>query len=132
MDETQREYLMQLQRLTYGLYPYPDLYMSELEGERDLQYLMQMYPKDAKQIQKKVEKACDKLEYEGSMLYDEYPDRVSMLLICDQIAGEMMAEEAGDGPVQPMEPARRSLLEVLLYNEMHKRRCERRGNRRFW
>jgi hypothetical protein len=106
--------------------------MSEVESDRDLQYLMQMYPKDAKLLQKKVEQACDRLEYEGSMLYDEYPDRISMLMICDRIAGEVMAQEAQDGPVGVMEPARRSLLEVLLYHEMHRRRCERRSNRRFW
>jgi hypothetical protein len=137
MDETQREYMLQmqqlqqLQRLSYGLYPYPDLYMGEMENERDLQYLMQMYPADAKRLQKKVEQACDKLEYEGSMMYDEYPDRVSMLLICDRIAQEL-AEESEDGQLQPMDPNRRSLLEVLLYNEMHKRRSKHRGNRRFW
>ena len=27
---------------------------------------------------------------------------------------------------------RRNLLEVLLFNEMHKRRCKRRQCRRFW
>jgi hypothetical protein len=105
--------------------------MGEMENERDLQYLMQMYPADAKRLQKKVEQACDKLEYEGSMMYDEYPDRVSMLLICDRIAQEL-AEESEDGQLQPMDPNRRSLLEVLLYNEMHKRRSKHRGNRRFW
>jgi hypothetical protein len=140
MDEAQRDYLLQmqqmqqLQRLSYGLYPYPDLYMNELESERDLQYLMQMYPADAKKLQKKVEQACDKLEYEGSMMYDEYPDRVSMLLICDKIAKELEAEEA-DGQSQPPDANRKNLLEVLLYNEMHKRRCKHRGNcrnLRFW
>jgi hypothetical protein len=136
MDENQRDYflqmqqLQQLQRLSYGLYPYPDLYMSEMETERDMQYLMQMYPKDAKQLQKKVEQACDKLEYEGSMMYDEYPDRVSMLLICDRIAGEL-TEEA-DGQDASMDPNRRSLLEVLLYNEIYKRRSKHRSSRRFW
>jgi hypothetical protein len=137
MDENQRDYflqmqqLQQLQRMSYGLYPYPDLYRNEIETERDMQYLMQMYPKDAKKLQQKVEQACDRLEYEGSMMYDEYPDRVSMLLICDRIAEEL-ADEETDGGDAPMDPNRRSLLEVLLYNEMHKRRCKRRESRRFW
>ena len=162
------------------MYPYPDLYMSEIETDRDLQYLQQMYPQDAKRMQKKVEEECDRLEYEGSMMYDEYPDRVSMLLICDRIADAIAREEAekqaleeageaaemeageemnamqmrrpefgpggqppfdpehrpprpkGPGHRPPFDPGRRSLLEVLLYNEMYRRRCKQRRARRFW
>ena len=186
MDFNQRDYYFQMQQLRqipYSLmYPYPDLYMSEMETERDLQYLQQMYPADAKKMQKKVEEELDKLEYEGSMMYDEYPDRVSMLLICDRIEkalaredAERQAKEEADraGDMRPgmgvdMRPdmatgmrsdmetdeemnamdmrrrgrgereeprfdrGRRNLLEVLLFNEMHKRRCKRRQCRRFW
>ena len=98
MDFNQRDYFFQMQQLRqmpYPLmYPYPDLYMSEMETERDLQYLQQMYPADAKRMQKKVEEELDKLEYEGSMMYDEYPDRVSMLLICDRIEKALAGEDA--------------------------------------
>ena len=196
MDFNQRDYFFQMQQLRqmpYSLmYPYPDLYMSEMETERDLQYLQQMYPADAKRMQKKVEEELDKLEYEGSMMYDEYPDRVSMLLICDRIEKALAGEDAerqakeeadrdakanmrpgtgadmrpgmgadmrpdmGTGKRSDMEPdeemnamdmrrrdrrdrddfrfdrGRRNLLEVLLFNEMHKRRCKRRQCRRFW
>ena len=202
MDFNQRDYFFQMQQLRqmpYPLmYPYPDLYMSEMETERDLQYLQQMYPTDAKRMQKKVEEELDKLEYEGSMMYDEYPDRVSMLLICDRIEKALAREEAerrakeeadrnsdmrpganadmrsdmrldmkpgtgadmrpdmGTGMRPDMETdeemnamnvrrrgrgdrddfrfdrGRRNLLEVLLFNEMHKRRCKRRQCRRFW
>ncbi|MBO5246605.1 MAG: hypothetical protein J6B28_05015 [Eubacterium sp.] len=141
----------QMHQMTYPfMYPYPDVYMNEVETERDLQYLQQMYPTDAKEMQKKVKETCDKLEYEGSMMYDEYPDRMTMLLICDRIADELMREEEASQTQQQMElpqevqtmqmrthrrsldKGRRSLLEVLLYNEMHKRRCKRRQCRRFW
>lgn len=206
MDFNQRDYYFQMQQMRqmpYPLmYPYPDLYMSEMETERDLQYLQQMYPADAKRMQKKVEEELDKLEYEGSMMYDEYPDRVSMLLICDRIEKALDREDAerrakeeadrgsdmrsganadmrsdmrpganadmgsdmrpdmrpgmGIGMRSDMEPeeemnamdmrrrgrgdrddyrfdrGRRNLLEVLLFNEMHKRRCKRRQCRRFW
>lgn len=168
MDFNQRDYFFQMQQmrqLPYPLmYPYPDVYMSEMETERDMQYLQQMYPADAKRMQKKVEEECDKLEYEGSMMYDEYPDRVSMLLICDRIekalAGEdaerQAKEEADRGgdmssgiyssgeemnamdmrrrgrEEHRFDRDRRNLLEVLLFNEMHKRRCKRRQCRRFW
>ena len=162
MDFNQRDYFFQMQQLRqmpYSLmYPYPDLYMSEMETERDLQYLQQMYPTDAKRMQKKVEEELDKLEYEGSMMYDEYPDRVSMLLICDRIEKALAREDAerqareeadmetdedmnamdmrrrgrGDRDDFRFDRGRRNLLEVLLFNEMHKRRCKRRQCRRFW
>ena len=187
MDFNQRDYFFQMQQLRQMqypfMYPYPDLYMSEMETERDLQYLQQMYPADAKRMQKKVEEELDKLEYEGSMMYDEYPDRVTLLLICDRIENALAREDAerrakeeadrgsdmrpGMGAdMRPganvekrpeirsdMEPdeemnamdmrrrgrgeppydrGRRNLLEVLLFNEMHKRRCKRRQCRRFW
>ena len=162
MDFNQRDYYFQMQQLRqmpYSLmYPYPDLYMSEMETERDLQYLQQMYPADAKRMQKKVEEELDKLEYEGSMMYDEYPDRVSMLLICDRIEKALAREDAerqakeeadmepdeemnamnmrrrdrGDRDDFRLDRGRRNLLEVLLFNEMHKRRCKRRQCRRFW
>lgn len=162
MDFNQRDYFFQMQQLRqmpYSLmYPYPDLYMSEMETERDLQYLQQMYPADAKRMQKKVEEELDKLEYEGSMMYDEYPDRVSMLLICDRIEKALAREDAerqareeadmetdedmnamdmrrrgrGDRDDPRFDRGRRNLLEVLLFNEMHKRRCKRRQCRRFW
>ena len=194
MDFNQRDYFFQMQQLRQMpypfMYPYPDLYMSEMETERDLQYLQQMYPADAKRMQKKVEEELDKLEYEGSMMYDEYPDRVSMLLICDRIEKALAREDAerrakeeadrgsdmrpganadmrsdmspdmrpgmGIGMRSDMEPeeemnamdmrrrgrgdrddyrfdrGRRNLLEVLLFNEMHNRRCKRRQCRRFW
>ena len=162
MDFNQRDYFFQMQQLRqipYSLmYPYPDLYMSEMETERDLQYLQQMYPADAKKMQKKVEEELDKLEYEGSMMYDEYPDRVSMLLICDRIEKALAREDAerqareeadmetdedmnamdmrrrgrGDRDDPRFDRGRRNLLEVLLFNEMHKRRCKRRQCRRFW
>ncbi len=99
-DYSQRDYFFQMQQMRQMqmpfslMYPYPDLYMSEIETDRDLQYLQQMYPQDAKRMQKKVEEECDRLEYEGSMMYDEYPDRVSMLLICDRIADAIAREEA--------------------------------------
>ena len=146
MDFNQRDYFFQMQQMRqipYSLmYPYPDLYMSEMETERDLQYLQQMYPADAKRMQKKVEEELDKLEYEGSMMYDEYPDRVSMLLICDRIEKALAREDAerqareeadmetdedmnamdmrrrgrGDRDDPRFDRGRRNLLEVLLFN----------------
>ena len=41
----------------------------------ETQYFMNMYPEKMSRIQRTVEEECDKMDYEGSLMYDEYPDR---------------------------------------------------------
>ena len=90
-----------------------------------------MYPTDAKEMQKKVKEACDKLEYEGSMMYDEYPDRYGMERLTESVWEIIKREEQSKNP-QEMQNAEtwewiKALLFVLLNNEIYKRR---NGNRR--
>ena len=70
--------------------------------------------------------ACDELEYEGSMMYDEYPDQLSLrkksLEIWERAEkGERFGKDApGWEQVQ-------DLIGVLLLQEMM---CRRKTNRR--
>ena len=59
----------------YMTYPLPMYYQEEDSIIRDLEYLQQMYPSEAKRYQKTISDILDKLDYEGSMIYDEYPDK---------------------------------------------------------
>lgn len=59
----------------YMAYPLPLYYQEEDTVTRDLEYLQQMYPLEAKKYQKIIAETLDRLDYEGSMIYDEYPDR---------------------------------------------------------
>ena len=43
---------------------------------QDFAYYKSLYPAACKQMQLCVEAVCDALEYEGSPIYDEYPDRI--------------------------------------------------------
>ena len=43
---------------------------------QDFAYFKSLYPAACKQMQLCVEAVCDELEYEGSPIYDEYPDRI--------------------------------------------------------
>lgn len=54
--------------------------------ENDYSYLKQMCPSPAGKLADLIEDACDRLEYEGSFLYDEYPDKTTLLKITDSIA----------------------------------------------
>ena len=59
----------------YMAYPMPMFGQQENTVMRDLEYMQQMYPKEAKHYQKLIAGILDKMDYEGSMIYDEYPDR---------------------------------------------------------
>lgn len=43
---------------------------------RDFDYFKSMYPVQVKQLQLSVDAVIDEMEYEGSPIYDEYPDRI--------------------------------------------------------
>lgn len=69
----------------YMAYPMQTVYMEELEYARDLEKLKGMYPKEVRTIQEMVEDECDKMEYEGSLMFDEYPDKVMVNQIVKRI-----------------------------------------------
>lgn len=135
----------------YMAYPMQDVYLSEIEYERDRERLKEMYPKEAKRIQRVVEEECDKMEYDGSLMFDEYPDRVMVQKLCDDIynkvydntTAEVEMEQykdrrpgGGYPPPPPPPPHRdrggRDLIEILLFDEMFRRRCRHNRCRRFW
>lgn len=139
----------------YMSYPMQNLYLTEMEYEKDMERMKELYPREVKRILEFVEDECDKMEYEGSLMFDEYPDRLMLEMVVDRIyqnaAGEkqdMEAEQYWGGmtpPPPPPGPGRppqgppggqgdhlRSLIGVLLNNEMYRRRCRHRRCRRWW
>jgi len=99
----------------------------------DLEYLQELYPREAKRILKKVIKQLDYIDYEGSIIYHEYPDRVGIYRIVLAILLEMEREEEQNQT--PLNPEKRMWLEdmirLVLYQEMYKRRLSNRRDFRF-
>lgn len=142
----------------YMSYPMQNLYLTEMEYEKDMDRMKELYPREVKRILEFVEDECDKMEYEGSLMFDEYPDRLMLERIVDRIYqnvadqdtdgsvtaeqywGGQMPEQRQRGPKDPppFRPPRRhrddlrSLIGVLLNNEMFRRRCRHRRCRRWW
>ena len=83
----------------YMAYPMQTVYMEELEYARDLEKLKGMYPKEVRSIQEMVEDECDKMEYEGSLMFDEYPDR----LMVNRIVKRIYDASAGQPDIQKYE-----------------------------
>ena len=59
----------------YMTYPMQSMYLTEMEYEKDMERMKQYYPAETKEIMELVEQRLDQLEYEGSRIYDEEPDR---------------------------------------------------------
>ena len=58
----------------YMTYPMQNLYLMEMEYEKDMDRMKQLYPKEVQLFLPVIEKHCDELEFEGSRIYDEDPD----------------------------------------------------------
>lgn len=131
----------------YQMFAYPRALREEQENERDAQRMMAMYPAVARDVQRLVEDECDKMEYDGSMMYDEQPDQLILRQIVRSIYEQMKEQYPVTEENQPdeelsMQEGRRryppdqnwlsDLISVMLGNEMHRRRCRRRHCRRFY
>ena len=53
--------------------------------DRDIDYVKEMYPLTFSRIQELVEFESDRQEFAGSMMFDEYPDRLMLKQIVDRI-----------------------------------------------
>lgn len=107
----------------YKTYAIPGFYNGERIQEREFALMKSFYPETARKIQQKVEEECQLLDYEGSRLYDEYPDKFMMhqlyANIRDDMKGEMETQEMPDAFLD-------ELIQVILYQEISRRRCRRR------
>lgn len=116
----------------YMTYPMQNTLFEETEYEKDCRRLQELYPRDARQIQSLVDRECDRMEYEGSMMFDRYPDRLMMELICRRIYRELNPQDVEeDGKLNP-EERYFQLIQVMLMQEMYRRRCRHYRCRRWY
>lgn len=110
----------------YMTYPLPLYYQEEDTVTRDLEYLQQMYPAEAKKYQKIIAGILDKLDYEGSMIYDEYPDRWQMYKLSQDIMDRIRRQEEKENPDAPVSQEKwdrtSDLVQIILFYEIYKRR----------
>ena len=106
--------------------PFYMVYQLPLQGDeeamlrRDYAYMKSAYPDTAKRILPFIEEECDKMEYEGSMMYDEYPDVLQMRLMCKRIYQQAEKEEEKPGGWLM------DLIQIMLFQELCQRRSEHR------
>ena len=103
---------------------------------RDLEYFQQIYPTQVRRYQQRVSQILDRMDYEGSMIYDEYPDRFGLMRLSQSMLEIIKQEERSRDENLVDTPEKwewvEALIFVLLNNEVYKRRLNgRRGFRNF-
>lgn len=123
----------------YMTYPLPLYYQEEDTVTRDLEYLQQMYPLEAKRYQKIIAETLDRLDYEGSMIYDEYPDRWQIYRLTQIIVDKMRKMEddtaaapednkaAGKDGMGKTQEINAEFVQVLLCYEIYRKRHSNRN-----
>ena len=110
----------------YMNYPGPYGIRREETVIRDMEYLQQLYPLEVRRYQRRVAEILDRMDYEGSMIYDEYPDRFSLERLAKSIINILQQEEKAAAVENPTSDEKwiwlQDLILVLLYNEVYKRR----------
>lgn len=99
--------------------------IAALEDDRKL--MESYYPQKAALLQALVTDACDRLDYEGSFIYDEYPDRWNIERNCRDICRQ--AEEIQELHAMEKKGEDELLGEFvgsLFCQEIYQRRCRRK------
>ena len=113
----------------YALYGDPFVFRGENIQEEELQLMKSYYPETARLIQERVEQECEKMDYEGSRIYDEYPDKFMLYHLCRKIEKSI----APDMQIQNISPGvLDELIQVPLFQEISRRRSRRRRRRRYF
>lgn len=113
----------------YMTYPDYQSNAGDASTVRDLEYLQQTYPSEVRKYQRKIVEILDKMDYEGSMIYDEYPDRASLRRLADSIVKVLKNEEdSKNDQIMSKEEWKKieAIVQVLLCDEIYKRRHGRK------
>lgn len=115
----------------YMAYPLPLYYQQEDSVTRDLEYLQQMYPAEAKKYQKVIAETLDHIDYEGSMIYDEYPDKWQIYKLTQIIVEKIRKQQEGQ-PEQEQDVDTdwdrvTEFVQVLLFYEIYRKRHSNRN-----
>ena len=111
----------------YMAYPLPMYYQEEDTVTRDLEYLQQMYPSEAKRYQKIIAEILNQIDYEGSCIYDEYPDKWQLYRLTQTVMDKIKRMEHTETEKQDSADEKswdgiEEFVQVLLYYEIYKKR----------
>ena len=100
------------------------------ELEEDNAYLKYLYPQITRQISEFVEEQCDRMEYDGSLMFDEYPDKISLQIMAAGIETDFRKKYPNAYPED--NSLLRDMIEVVLFHETMYRRNRYRNHKRLY
>jgi len=110
----------------YMTFPYADNLGMEEEDEQDADLLKHLYPIEARRLWPEVEDICDQLEYDGSIMFDECPDKNQVMRKVHSVCRRTVPEDIWTGMTPEEQKRMQDMAEMLLYQEMCRRRRRRR------
>jgi len=84
---------------------------------KDYEYLKRLYPREVRLMASVLEEYMDRYEYEGSPMYAQYPDAVTIY----RIASEIYKKLSFKGSDKEMAQLK-NMLQVMVCQEMYVRR----------
>ncbi len=67
--------------------------------QKDVEYMKQLLPSALQKIQIEIDEECDRLEYGGSVMFDEFPDKDHLRMIVDRIMHRLTDAEQTESDV---------------------------------
>lgn len=114
----------------YMAYPLPVNYQDEQEMVRDMEYLQSQHSMEIRQLRKHIADTINIMDYEGSMIYDEYPDRFSMerqsKMISENLKKTYEDDESCAFHKMLIWDGFEDIVRLLVYDEILKRRHRRK------
>ncbi len=85
-----------------------------------------LYPNKVSEIQMAIDDICDKMEYDGSLMFDECPDKVSVERIVDNLCSSGNIKCSSNDCGECGNKWFKELVQVMFCNEMSYRKNRRR------
>lgn len=71
-----------------------------LAYNKDVEYMKRQFPNPLQIIQVVIDDECDQLEYSGSVMFDEFPDKTHLGMIVDKIMLRLTSSDDEEGEIQ--------------------------------
>ena len=101
-----------------------EIFGEDVRAISDRIYFGSMCPEKLRAIKQCVKEECDRMDYVGSMMYDECPDRLMLRLKSRKIYNEVLKRNDGVCPCDDDELLRDTIT-IMFLNEIYIRRFTR-------
>lgn len=95
----------------------PDFLEEEELCMKDYEYLKRLYPREIRLIASVMEEYLDRYEYEGSPMYVQYPDAVTIYRMADEIFKKFTFEGS-----EKERSKMKDMIQIMVCQEMYVRR----------